>query len=187
MIKAEIRRSIAVDINQAILEFPEELYRERFDSKIIISPSGCHLWRGDIGTEGYGMFYIPKPDGTHFRALAHRIAWMRKHGLIPEGKQLDHLCRIRACSNEQHLEPVTRKENILRGECPPARNARKTHCEKGHALSGYNLLIKRAHGRPDARLCRECSRVNSANYHERQKRNGWGLKLENLGTQRSKS
>jgi hypothetical protein len=75
-------------------------------------------------------------------------------GPIPEGKQLDHLCRNRACINPEHLEPVTAKENILRGESFSAKNARKTHCIHGHELSGDNLRILK-HGR----VCLECRRT----------------------------
>ena len=70
----------------------------------------CFLWTGPIGTGGYGSM---KRD--HRLAPAHRVYYVSRFGPVPEGKELDHLCRIRHCVNPEHLEPVTRAENIRRG------------------------------------------------------------------------
>jgi hypothetical protein len=59
-------------------------------------------------------------------------------GPISGNLQIDHLCRNRACCNPEHLEAVSRKENILRGKAPSAVNAKKTHCHRGHLLSLEN-------------------------------------------------
>jgi hypothetical protein len=78
-------------------------------------------------------------------------------GEIPKGLQLDHLCRTPLCFNPQHLEPVTSKENTMRGLGVSSLNAKKTHCKHGHLLSGNNLVI--LHG--NKRNCRECkNRIN---------------------------
>ena len=79
----------------------------------------CWLWKGTIMLNGYGQFKT-----RNQRHLAHRFAYNAVRGAIPDGLQLDHLCRVRACVNPDHLEPVTGTVNILRGESPGAKNAR---------------------------------------------------------------
>lgn len=101
-----------------------------------------------------GYVYVRlSPSGP--KRPAHRSAWEAAHGPIPKGLEPDHLCRDRACINTEHMELVTHRENILRGESPQAKNARKTHCPLGHPLSGANLRVERD-GR---RRCRACYRV----------------------------
>jgi hypothetical protein len=94
-----------------------------------------------------------KPEGyfrTPGRRYAHRAAYEEAYGPIPDGLVIDHLCRVRWCCNPEHLEAVTNRENILRGESPPARNARKERCDRGHELTFQ------AGGK---RYCATCRRV----------------------------
>lgn len=102
---------------------------------------------------GYGQIGVA---GTVY--AAHRYAYQELVGPIPDGLDLDHLCRNRACTNPDHLEPVTRKENINRSaKNGGAQNKVKTHCPYGHEYSGKNLYIHPT-GR---RCCRECARIRA--------------------------
>lgn len=82
---------------------------ERFWSKVEKTDS-CWLWRGAAAGGGYGHLLV---DGRFVQA--HRYAYETLIGPIPEGLELDHLCRVRRCVRPEHLEPVTRGENIRRG------------------------------------------------------------------------
>lgn len=113
--------------------------------------TGCWMWLG-YKRCGYGMFGYGGRKGR--RIGAHRYAYQKLKGDIPDGMVLDHLCRQRDCVNPDHLEPVTQKENCLRGFSPMARQARQEHCKRGHSLSGDNLYIT-PKGRRQCRLCRK--------------------------------
>lgn len=130
---------------------------ERFTEKRIIDESGCWFWTGTINRKGYGMFW-PTANGTP----AHRWSYEHYVGPIPEGLQLDHLCRVRRCVNPAHLEPVTAKENQVRSPFDPAA---RTHCRQGHAFDEENTYRP-----PDGRrVCRACaSQARAA--HEAKKR-----------------
>lgn len=104
-------------------------------------PDGCWLWTGYVLWNGYGQFIWRQPGLTRF---VHRIAYMLLIGPIPDGHDLDHLCRVRNCLNPWHLEPVTRRTNLLRGEHPRMVASRTGICVSGrHALSGDNVYRHR--------------------------------------------
>lgn len=126
---------------------------ERFVSKLAFPDCGCWIWTGTV-VRGYGQISI---DGKGVRT--HRFAYEALVGPIPEGLQLDHLCRTPLCGNPDHLEPVTAQVNTLRGNSIQAENAAKTHCKWGHPLSGENLLILPGH-----RYCRTCRRRVQAEF-----------------------
>ena len=111
----------------------------------------CWLWTGYLNHKGYAYFSINKKS-----VRAHR--WLYKHlvGSIADELLLDHVCRTRHCVRHSHVEPVTNRENTLRGNGITAINAKKTHCDRGHPLSGENLVIYR--GR---RICLTCKRMHS--------------------------
>lgn len=128
-------------ISEGLRRRPRKPLIMRFWSKVEITPS-CWLWHGGTGM-GYGKL---QKDGR--MDLAHRVAYELFVGPIPEGLELDHLCRNHGCVNPEHLEAVTHQENTLRGIARPADNARKTHCPRGHQYSHRDKTGRRH--------CRKC-------------------------------
>ena len=108
----------------------------------------CWEWTAST-TNGYGQ---ARYGGT--MRLVFHILYELMIGSVPRGLTLDHLCRNRLCVRPSHMEPVTLDENKRRGDSPAAVNARKTHCKRGHPLSGDNLYTNKKRGR----CCRECTR-----------------------------
>jgi hypothetical protein len=125
--------------------------RRRILSKVTVTETGCWEWGGYLDEKGYGRLVVKK----RFRT-AHSVLWVLERGPVPEGLELDHLCRNRACVNPDHLEPVTHRENMLRGAGPIAENAAKTHCKYGHPFDEENTILRP--NRPGTRECRACHR-----------------------------
>lgn len=121
---------------------------ERFWKKIAVTDNGCWEFTGSK-SNGYG-----KVQRGGVKMPTHQFTWTRLVGPIPDGLEVDHLCRNRPCCNPEHLEPVTHRENVLRGESPCAKNAKKTHCSKGHEYTPENIMKKYL----PARQCLECYR-----------------------------
>lgn len=120
----------------------------------------CWLWTAARGGGGYGIISV---DG-HMRP-AHRVLYELVVGPIPEGLQLDHLCRVRHCVNPGHLEPVTARENTLRGDTIPARCSARSHCINGHAFTEANTYRTRE----GWRACRACWSVRQVRYRAERK------------------
>lgn len=99
----------------------------------------CWEWTAGLKDGGYGQFRV---KGLSSR-LAHRLIYQVFVELVPDHLTCDHLCRNRLCVNPFHIEIVTGAVNVLRSESFVAVNARKTHCLRGHPLSGSNLSIRR--------------------------------------------
>jgi hypothetical protein len=132
---------------------------ERFRRRYAVDESGCWLWHDPLHKDGYGVFRL---NGR--MEWAHRAAYKLLVGPIPEGLQLDHLCRVRHCVNPAHLDPVTPAENNRRSFSPSAENALKTHCVNGHPFDVENTIY--GVGR---RSCRTCQRAAEHRYRERRK------------------
>lgn len=127
---------------------------ERFYKSFVVMTHGCWEWTGTITCLGYGQFYTGKK-----KVSAHILSWsLATQREVPIGFELDHTCRNRGCVNPEHLEVVTHRENVLRGESLMSRNAAKTHCKRGHLLDETNIyqqLFKRT-GR---RACITCNKM----------------------------
>lgn len=123
---------------------------ERFLEKFEIDEScGCWVWTANIAGKGYGRMALNGKD-----YYAHRFSYETYVGEIPDGLVIDHLCRNRLCVNPDHLEPVTNKENLLRGDTIIARCAKATHCPRGHEYSSRNTRVDKR----GKRACRACDR-----------------------------
>lgn len=126
---------------------------ERFMAKVW-EVEGCWLWCASTSRGGYAQFN----DGATM-TRAHRWIYEQTVAPIPTGMDLDHLCRVRDCVNPDHLEPVTRSENLRRGYA--ARPA-KTHCANGHEFDASNTF-QRSDGARGCRTCRNhASRASKA-------------------------
>ena len=93
--------------------------------------------------------------------LTHRLSYEAHRGPIPDGLVIDHLCRQRACINPDHLEPVTMRINLIRGEGFIGQQSRRTHCIHDHPLAGENLYVS-PRGTRHCQTCRRASRRRSA-------------------------
>ncbi len=131
-------------------------FEERFWAKVEKTPT-CWLWRAGKDHLGYGQI---RRDGSH--AKAHRVAYDLLVGPIPDGLELDHLCRVRNCVNPAHLEPVTHAENVRRGLSGQRQRA-KTHCPAGHPYDAENTYVA---PRGD-RGCRACRMASKRRYEAR--------------------
>lgn len=126
----------------------------------VIAESGCWDWVGGKDKRGYGRVWCVD---TQRLCLAHRYLWETHRSAIPVGMTLDHLCRNHGCVNPDHLEVVTNQRNVQRG----MRGILKTHCPKGHLLSGDNLIQSRL--REGYRACRPCNNARVATNRAKRK------------------
>lgn len=128
-----------------------QIFEKQVASKLQILGS-CWVFTGCKDHKGYGYFRVGGRSGKNFRL--HKWTWEAINGPMPENLQCDHVCRVRACCNPFHIEPVSPKVNTARGIGPGAINARKTHCPYGHEYTPENTRI--TYGR---RRCRTCIRA----------------------------
>ena len=109
----------------------------------LVGSTGCLVSAGQLNNNGYGP---------------HRRRWTNEHGPVPKGMDLDHLCRNRWCVNVDHLELVTRKENLARGKQSSRRDESK--CRKGlHDWTEENTFVD-SHGKTCCLLCHQQYHIN---------------------------
>lgn len=142
---------------------------ERFWAKVV-KGDDCWEWTG-CKTNGYGRF---KFEGKMVRA--HRWSYEQAKGRIPDGLQIDHLCRNTSCVNPDHLEAVTAFENTQRsrwvedglakrkrgprnGTPRPNPQPRLKHCKRGHEFTPENTYIWRKKNGKETHACRACHRA----------------------------
>jgi len=132
----------------------------RFAPKVERVESGCWIWRAARLSAGYGLFYWNKKYGR-----AHIYSFETFRFKVPEGLELDHLCRNPLCVNPFHLEAVTHRINMLRGSGAAARNAKKTHCPRGHPYSPENTIPHIVRGKYIGRVCKICKHAYDKQYN----------------------
>lgn len=113
----------------------------------------CWVWTG--AGRRYGYIAVGSiADGSYRNARVHRVAYEHLVGPVPADLVLDHLCKVPKCLNPDHLQPVTQRVNLLRGDTITAQHAAKTHCIHGHAFDASNTRRDRR-----GRRCRTCERI----------------------------
>ena len=127
--------------------------RKNSKPEYIEDSNGCWIWQHSKDRDGYGK--AGRSSSTGGRA-AHRVIYEEMIGPVPAGLHLDHLCRVRACVNPAHLEPVTPRVNAERSEAPSMVLARMNECSRGHSL--LDAYVKKN----GSRNCRACNREDAA-------------------------
>lgn len=138
----------------SVLEYVQSKIDRLFWSHVDKTES-CWLWTAGK-TRGYGYlglkhYTLEKP----VRISAHRLSWQLFVGSIPDGMQIDHLCKNPSCVRPDHLEVVTPKENNHRSDSPSAVYAKRTHCRNGHPYEGDNVRVAKS-GNKTYRQCVTC-------------------------------
>lgn len=126
---------------------------DRFRAKYRVEDSGCWTWlAASVPPYGYGVFWSGGPRGVGRQVYAHRWIYEQRSGPIPDGYQIDHLCRNPRCVNVEHLEAVPPKVNNARSESSSAKKGRQDACGRGHPFDAENTIRTKG-GR---RRCHTC-------------------------------
>lgn len=144
--------------------------KQRFLSHVDVIPDGCWEWTGYRLYTGYGRFAVgSRTAGTKRVVYAHRMSYELFVGPVPDGHDLDHLCRNRACVNPAHLEPVTHRENCLRGKAPNIQRHHSGKCKRGHDQIPENRRAERDKRGVIRHRCRLCANERGRNLRARRK------------------
>lgn len=149
-------------MNELIVDSITDEERRRLFRRIVVDTvTGCWNWIGNKIPKGYGTCTF---RGRH--EYVHRVLFAERNGPLPRGRkatalaQIDHVCKNTSCCNPDHMELVTRRENILRSGGFAGVNFNKTHCIRGH------LLPERQPGK--YRQCKQCKKITDRAKRERQ-------------------
>lgn len=144
---------------------------ERFWSKVDKSAE-CWTWTAYRNANGYGKFWdaTSSASASDGKVYAHRWSYVHHFGDIPAGLEVDHRCGNRACVNPLHLEAVSHRVNMLRGDTIAALHANKTTCPLGHDLIEYQ---------PHRRRCVECHEAGTPNGDKTECKRGHAFTDEN--------
>ncbi|MET8278291.1 HNH endonuclease signature motif containing protein [Micromonospora sp. NPDC005174] len=129
---------------------PPRSLRERILSSVKIDENSCWRWQKYVKPNGYGQIGVPGQSSQY----VHRVAYLTFVGPIPDGLQIDHLCRVRDCCNPDHLEPVKARTNVLRGVGFAAEHARVERCPAGHPYDNVNTYVRADRQGRGCRTCR---------------------------------
>ena len=134
---------------------------DRIHRNVVIDPeTQCWDWQLRTDRDGYGQMWIGKKPGRVLR-FSHRMSYEAHRGEIPNGLQIDHLCRNKRCCNPDHLEAVTTQENTRRRDQALQRDR---YCRQGHERTDVNTYVS-----PDGvRACQECRREAWRRWKSRQ-------------------
>jgi hypothetical protein len=113
--------------------------------------TGCWIWIGCVSGSRNGQNKYGAISVGNQRKKVHRIAYEMLKGSIPEGMEIDHLCKNTLCCNPDHLEPVPHSTNCQRGQAGKYQLL-KTHCPQGHEYTPENTYMYR-----NRRTCRICA------------------------------
>jgi hypothetical protein len=125
----------------------------RFESKYVVDDNGCWIWTSKVDKDGYARIWIDRARSSY---AAYRLSYEHYVGPIPAGLTIDHLCRVPGCVNAQHMEPVTMAENLRR-----RFNGDPNRCKNGHEFTVENTGFRKRPGKPPARRCLECHRLET--------------------------
>lgn len=116
---------------------------------------GCWEWQACKTPGGYGRMMFRGRMTT-----GHRAAMIVTGHDVPVGMHVDHICKNIVCIRPSHLRVVTPRQNVRYSDAVTGINSRKTHCKRGHPLSGNNLYERPYRG-ITARQCLTCRRAAS--------------------------
>lgn len=129
----------------------------------VVKTTDCWLWTGKPNANGYGSIRVGG-RGSKQRPV-QAITWEAEFGAVPDGLELDHICRTRNCVRPDHLEAVTHEENLRRR---PSHRTWVSVCKRGHKLAGSNVLLGyRASSGHERQRCRACAEIARTKYSNR--------------------